>query len=103
MDKKHIFFIVITALVVIATWVFAPAAVNWLVGKNWVSNPTAAGQLGDLFGSVNALFSGLALIGVVFAIMLQQKELSLSTKELRNSATALSKQVELSADTQKAR
>lgn len=52
-----------------------------------------------MYGSVNSLFSGLALLGVIAAILLQQKELSLSTRELKNSATALQKQVELSADT----
>lgn len=57
------------------------------------------GTFGDLFGSINALFSGLALLGIIATILLQQKELSLSTQELRNSAKALQKQVELAADT----
>ena len=35
------------------------------------------------FGSVNALFSGLAFAGLIYAIHLQRKELSLQRAELR--------------------
>lgn len=41
------------------------------------------GTFGDMFGSINALFSGLAFAGVVFAIMLQRKELALQRAELK--------------------
>jgi hypothetical protein len=40
------------------------------------------GQFGDLFGSVNALFSGLAFAGLYFAIRLQQDQLVLQRTEL---------------------
>ena len=40
------------------------------------------GTFGDMYGSVNALFSGLAFCGLVYAILLQQKELSLTRNEL---------------------
>jgi len=41
-----------------------------------------SGQFGDMFGGINALFSGLALIGVVVAIFYQRSELKLQRKEL---------------------
>lgn len=41
------------------------------------------GQFGDMFGSVNALFSGLAFAGVILAIYLQKNELELQRKELQ--------------------
>lgn len=41
------------------------------------------GQLGDLFGVVNSLFSGLAFAGVIYTIYLQREELSLQRKELQ--------------------
>ncbi len=40
------------------------------------------GQFGDLFGSVNALFSGLAFAGLLYTIHLQSQELSLQREEL---------------------
>ena len=41
----------------------------------WVTDKR--GQFGDSFGGINALFSGLAFLGVICAILLQQKELAL--------------------------
>lgn len=40
------------------------------------------GQLGDLFGAINALFAGLAFAGVICAIILQNRELKLQREEL---------------------
>jgi hypothetical protein len=40
------------------------------------------GQFGDLFGAVNALFSGLAFAGLIYAILLQREDLELQRKEL---------------------
>jgi hypothetical protein len=40
------------------------------------------GQFGDMFGAVNALFSGLAFGGIILTIILQKEELRLQRKEL---------------------
>lgn len=40
------------------------------------------GLFGDMFGGINAIFSGLAFLGVVYAIVLQREELQLQRKEL---------------------
>lgn len=40
------------------------------------------GTLGDMFGTVNSLFSGAALAGIIFTILLQRKELELQRAEL---------------------
>ena len=49
------------------------------------------GQAGDLYGSVNALFSGLAFVGVVVAISLQSEELALQRKEIAANREELSR------------
>lgn len=41
-----------------------------------------SGLFGDMFGGINALFSGLAFLGVIYAIVLQREELRLQRKEL---------------------
>ena len=43
------------------------------------------GTFGDAFGASNALFSGLALAGVVYAIVLQRAEIGLTREELRRT------------------
>ncbi len=40
------------------------------------------GQIGDQFGAVNALFSGLAFAGIIYTIFLQRTELGLQREEL---------------------
>ncbi len=56
----------------------------WLLVGDW----TAAGQFGDAFGAINALFSGLALAGVIVAMLMQREELKLIRKELGQSSEA---------------
>jgi hypothetical protein len=47
------------------------------------------GLVGDSFGAVNALFSGMALGGVVLAILLQREELQLQRHELEMTRAEL--------------
>ncbi len=66
------------------------------------------GMFGDMFGAVNALFSGLAFAGIIYAIFLQHRELELqrnelelTRKELKRSARAQADQVEILKKTAK--
>lgn len=40
------------------------------------------GLFGDMFGGINAVFSGLAFLGVIYAIIIQREELKLQREEL---------------------
>jgi len=55
----------------------------WLTSLVLLNGQAERGTWGDMFGGVNALFSGLALAGIIYAIILQQKELTLARKEVR--------------------
>ncbi len=75
-------------------------AAVFLMGSTW----TERGTIGDSFGMTNALFSGLAFAGVVYAILLQRQELALQREELQLTRAELSKSAkaqEQSADTQR--
>ncbi len=56
----------------------------YLSGDAWALR----GQFGDMFGAVNALFSGLAFAGVIIAVILQKNELALQRRELSASVEA---------------
>lgn len=51
-----------------------------------------AGQFGDMFGAVNALFTGLAFAGVIVTVYLQSDELRLQRKELELTRNEFKKQ-----------
>jgi|SRR5262245_11412003 len=59
----------IAAILIVALWIATPFVVRQLYPEM-----STRGQFGDIFGSVNALFSGLALLGVIIAILLQRQE-----------------------------
>ncbi len=66
-------YVVVVFILIIVLW-----TANFLL-PCWVDKP---GIFGDMFGTVNSLFSGFALAGVVLTIFLQQNELKLQRKEL---------------------
>lgn len=46
------------------------------------------GTFGDMFGAVNALFSGLAFAGIVFTIIIQLLSIDIQKKELEKTVDA---------------
>ena len=51
----------------------------------FISKSEERGQFGDMFGAVNALFSGLAFAGLILTLILQRKELTLQRDELEQT------------------
>jgi hypothetical protein len=62
--------------IVIAAW-----CLFWLMVWLFV-NKEQRGVFGDMFGAVNALFSGLAFAGIIYTILLQREELEAQRHEL---------------------
>lgn len=80
MDKELIKNILIAALFVLAFWVASFAWIYLCVG-NW----EVRGQLGDMFGAVNSLFSGLAFAGLIVTLILQRKDLNLQRESIQQT------------------
>lgn len=70
-------FLRLTMGAVAVTWLVLPFGV-FLVMPSWEHR----GQFGDMFGAVNALFSGLGFAGLLYTIVLQQNQLSMQRDEL---------------------
>lgn len=80
-EEKNRGFIVtsfVVTLVIIGLWIL-----TYYLLKDKAE--TTRGTFGDMFGSINALFSGLALAGIILTILLQRKELKLQRKEIRDT------------------
>jgi len=73
-------------LIVVGVW--AAAGVTTFLALDTWSN---RGTFGDMFGAVNALFSSLAFAGIIYTILIQRRELSLSLLEFRRTADAQEK------------
>lgn len=54
----------------------------------YYDSPNDRGSFGEMFGALNTLFSGLAFLGIIFAIMLQHSELEQQINEMRLSSIA---------------
>lgn len=75
------FIICLVVFLIFAVWWNAPKIASHFVIPA-ASSGSKPVELGDSFNVINALFSGLALAGVVVAILLQRRELALQREEL---------------------
>jgi len=71
------------AMAIGVLWALSPFMLHRVFGA-----PENAGTFGDSFGAINALFSGLAFLGVIVAIILQRQELIEQRLEIRHSRIA---------------
>ena len=71
--------LVLAFVIVVVFWLATPFLVEHFVGTQGFARQ---GQFGDLFGSINALFSGLAFFGVVAALSLQRKAMHAQNVEM---------------------
>lgn len=79
----------IAVFVMVLLWI-----TTWILTEFFICIPAERGTFGDMFGSVNALFSGIALAGVIYTILLQRIELRQNTTELRGQKEQLARQNE---------
>src|SRR5215510_12732323 len=92
--KRNNYFGPIIALVLFLVVVFW-AATPFLVAY-FYPDMDKRGQFGDLFGVINALFSGLAFAGIIAAIHLQRQELQLQREELVSTRQELQRTADAS-------
>lgn len=79
----RIFFVSVWFSLVILIWSFYPVWIDYLLvylGK--VEAMKELGTVGDSFGALNTLFSGLAFAGIIVSITLQSKELRNTRREM---------------------
>ena len=67
---------------------------SWFAISLGYDQPTDRGTFGDMFGAVNALFSGLAFAGLIITLLYQKEELQLQREELAQTREELKGQKE---------
>lgn len=74
MKARKEYWIALAAVIVIGLW----AGFGY-----WLHSDAERGTFGDMFGAVNALFTGLASLGMVVAILLQGEQIAMQREELK--------------------
>ncbi len=79
-------------------WLLVSVIVLWLVAPvllfRFLGPMEARGQFGDMFGSINALFSALAFAVLIYTMWLQRAELALQRQELVQTREQLRRSAE---------
>ncbi len=81
MKRDQLISLSVVMILVVGLW----AATCCIASNKLPKNPGISdyGQFGDTFGSLNALFSGLAFAGVVWSLFIQREDLNSSIKAQR--------------------
>ncbi|WP_338706512.1 hypothetical protein [Paenibacillus amylolyticus] len=86
MKKRYILLIVV---LIISMW----AASWYYIPLIYSNEELEAGTFGDMFGAVNALFSGLAFAGLIYTIAVQRQELRAQSKSIEMQTNEMNLQV----------
>ena len=70
--------LVLLLLLIFFFWIFADRVVGWCLLQSG-----AQASVAEIYGAVNALFTGLAFAGFLFTVYLQRRELEIQRQELR--------------------
>lgn len=86
MEENKIISLQKLMILIISIWAIS-AIISWFVFLDWSKSSAFA----DTFGTVNSLFSGLALAAIIYTIYLQKIELALQRKELEYTRLELTR------------
>ena len=86
-NKKRNKYIYLAVIISVCTIVFWALSFFLLFFK-----PEIRGTFGDMFGAVNALFSGLAFAGLIITLVMQHEELGLQREEISQTNDELEAQ-----------
>ena len=75
---------IVVGVIILALW----AGSWWWINQHFQKHDER-GTFGDMFGAVNALFSGLAFAGLIITLLYQKEELKLQREELKQTRAEL--------------
>jgi len=96
-NSSNIGFLVKMIVLVLVIWISSTILIIFGL-DNWSDR----GTFGDLFGAVNALFSGLAFAGLIYTIVSQKQDLELQRSEIALNRTELIKTTKAQQHSKKA-
>ncbi len=88
-------------VLIVTSMILSACLVLGLLPLFFYKDAQDAGAIGDAFGGVNALFSGLAFAGLVVTLYMQRQELELQRNELRCTLDEHRKMAKAQEETEK--
>ena len=91
MKSKSFFVVSIFGLflLVLIIWV---AYASYMCGSSCFNDWSGKGQFGDMFGGLNALFSGFAFAGLLYTLILQRKSVEYQFNEISFTIKSIKRQ-----------
>lgn len=93
-NKKTLFTLI---FLVVFAWAIS-GVIIYYTASNWSDR----GTIGDMFGAVNALFSGLAFVGLIYTIIMQREEIKMNLQEIEMNRKELKKSASAQIKSQEA-
>ena len=90
---KNLSYIFVLFAIVFSFWIFYPAVASIQRGL-FFNSDFGVNEFGDMYGSLNTLFSGLAFSGVIISIFLQSAELKATREEMKAQVVQFEQQTE---------
>ncbi len=78
--------LILLTIAIIIIWALSGILI-YTMTPDW----STRGTFGDMFGAVNALFSGFAFAGLIYTIILQREEIKMNRKEITLNRKELKK------------
>jgi hypothetical protein len=85
--------VVFAVIFVILVWGLCLGATLWAMKPSESRKLESYGRFGDVFGSVNALFTGVAIIGLVYTSILQRAQTQAQLAQIEMQKTESSRQM----------
>lgn len=76
-------------------WFFYPSIIFHVMEISPITENAGLGEFGDMYGSLNTLFSGLAFSAVFITLLLQKQQLATSQQELKLTREEMATQSDL--------
>lgn len=93
--QRQIPLIIVVLLMVACLWILCPWFVRWAASSGCFVTDPAGSVIGDQYGLVSSLFSGLAFAALTFTLLLQLRQVRLQHEELHHSVRIQSSQIEM--------
>jgi hypothetical protein len=88
-SRKRLGLLFLLVLMVTCPWLLLPIVLDYLAPRLYLLHLQDQANIGDAYNVLSCLYSGLAMIAVSYALIIQNKQLRLQRRDLKHSQAEL--------------